>query len=140
MSPLTLSTAKPNLLIVCCMCKIFCMHNINDIILIYQSYTRTFIHIQEGKEGGREYGQTKHRRLEFSPTWLEEFTWLRYVKDDDDGPHIFCELCRRHNKYMQGIFYGLLFYAVNFAMTSYINIKHPRCCYRGVSRCCCEGI
>ena len=43
--------------------------------------------------------QSKHRSS-FDPLWKKHFPWIIYMPEDDDGngPSMYCELCRKHNK------------------------------------------
>ena len=57
----------------------------------------------EGSDGEpeappRKQTNAKHR-MSFDPSWQEQFSWLIYVPEDDDGegPSMYCSLCQKHN-------------------------------------------
>ena len=37
-------------------------------------------------------------RQSFDPKWQEEFPWVVYTPDGEDGPSMLCRLCRKHNE------------------------------------------
>lgn len=53
---------------------------------------------ESAPQPARKQSNAKHRS-KFDPSWKEQFSWLLFVPDDDDGngPAMYCELCQKHN-------------------------------------------
>lgn len=53
---------------------------------------------EESEAPPRKQTNSKHR-MSFDPSWQEQFSWLIYVPEDDDGegPSMYCSLCQKHN-------------------------------------------
>ena len=41
--------------------------------------------------------KAKHRDPGFDQAWKDEFTWV-HTEEDEEGPGMFCVLCRKHNQ------------------------------------------
>ena len=53
---------------------------------------------EESEAPPRKQTNAKHH-MSFDPSWQEQFSWLIYVPEDDDGegPSMYCSLCQKHN-------------------------------------------